>query len=134
MYEESYQQFEKQNFIIGRGAVANVQKDGTQISSFGNPIKSFTSKFLKAKLWVYSSQEKTCNIYVKLKTPSGLSQVDSSPAGYTTAVTLSLKPGFHAYELRGWGSDFSGRWSAGTYTYEFWYEGDELYSFAFDIQ
>lgn len=134
MYEESYQQFEKQGFIIGRGVVANVEKDGSQISYFGNPIDSSASKFLKAKLWIYSSQEKTCSLYIKLKTPSGLSQTDSSPSGYTTAITLNLKPGFNAYELRGWGSDFSGRWVAGTYTYEFWYEGAELYSFIFNIK
>ena len=122
-------------FNYSSADVANVDKDGNIITSYGQTIYDYKTRYLKPRITVNVSQAGTYNIYVKMYTPSGnLSTGSTSPAGYSYYTAVSMTTGTHSYALDGWGSNTDGNWRAGTYRFEFYYTGSLLGTKYFTVQ
>ena len=107
--------------------VANVDYDGNYINNYGDNIYSGRTRYLKPRITLNVKQEGTYDIYVKMFNPSGtLATGSSSPSGYSYSTSINMTTGSHSYMLKGWGSNTDGHWSAGSYRFEFYYNGELL--------
>ena len=79
--------------------------------------------------------DRKVTVSFKLYNPSGeLVRSSNSPQGYTWDHTFTVHPGYNNKEiLAGWGSS-SPTYGAGTYQFEIWYKGKQLFESSFTVE
>lgn len=113
-------------FSITSVDVANTDVEGNIITDYGSSIYSYQTQYLKPRIKCDVETAGTYEIFIKLITPDGTySTGNGSPSGYSYSSTLTMEAGTHTYLISGWGAKTSGKWAAGTYRFEFYYD-DEL--------
>lgn len=138
--KEAYAEYDSDSsgdapFTVKSVRLANVEKDGTIISGFYDPIYSRKTKYLKPQIWVELNKPGTYDIAYKLYDNTGtMSTGSSSPSGYTATTSVEMKDGKSFYQLTGWGSETQGNWAAGSYRVEVYYKGRLMGSNTFTIK
>ncbi len=110
---------------------ANTDSENTPINDYGSTLYASDIKYLKAKVLVNSlaSSNQSVTFYVKIIKPDGtMSTGSDSPSGYTFSHSCTITSNTSTIYLPGWGSTNVGTYTAGTYGYELWYNGNKLYS------
>lgn len=108
----------------------NQTKDGKMISSYGDPLYAGEVKYLAPKMYyegLYSTNQ-TITLFYRIFKPDGnLSSGSSSPLGFSSKQTITIKPGSNFIELNGWGNDDGTVYSEGTAKIEYWLDGEKIY-------
>ena len=117
-------------FSITSCTVSNVDYDGNSL-----PLDASHTQYLKPEIKYTCNTSGSYDIYVKFYDANGnLSTNNSSPSGYSLVNSgVSLSSGSGSKKLKSWGSKTSGRWRAGNYRYEFYYNGTLLYTHRFSV-
>lgn len=114
--------------------IANTNKGGSLINSYGGMIYSRDTKYLKPRISYKAYDSRQYKFDIKWIKPDGtLRYGDSSPAGYSQSRYYALNKGYGVLELDGWGNDIKGHWKAGNYAIEIWCNGVLLIRKNFDI-
>lgn len=117
-------------FTITACSVANTDGNGNKL-----PFGASYTQYLQPSIKFTNAVPGTYQIDVRLYDdfPYGYNRSSNSPQNYTYSykVTLSSKNG--NVIVGQWGNNHSGNWSAGEYTYEFFYKGKLLYNYYFSI-
>jgi hypothetical protein len=118
-------------FTITSCRVINTDKTGKNQL----PFDADHTQYLNPEISYTCNTAGSYDIYVKFYNANGnLSTGSSSPSGYTQVNSgKSLSSGSHTIKLRGWGGEDSGHWRAGSYRYEFYYNGNLLYTHRFSV-
>ena len=116
----------------------NTDSSGNILTKAGQTLYASEIKYLRPKI-TYNGildVEKEVKIYKKIINSKGTVLTgSSSPSGYTSDDTFTVKTGKgNTYTFRGWGNSNGGTYSAGTYTYELWYDGNKIYSTTFTVK
>lgn len=123
---------------ISRISFANVQSGGEIITDYGGTLYKEEMRYLKPRVYYngLASENKTLELYFKIFRPDGTLDIgNSSPSGYTRKETITVYPGSsNTFVTSGWGNKDGGSYSAGTYRFEVWFNGNKLYSTSFDIK
>lgn len=111
--------------------------DGVTINKAGEKMYASDVKYLYPYLKYngLSDTQKTVKLYVKFISPNGVLHAGStSPTGYSYSDEATINPGSNqTLSISGWGTASGGSYSAGTWTFEVWYEGKRLYSTTFTL-
>lgn len=121
-YYDSHQSMAEVPFTIKSVSVANADTNGKILSDYGEAIYSYKTQYITPKLFVDAKEEGKYDLYIKFYTPNGLSTGNTSPAGYSYKVSVSMESGFRSYVIIGWGGSDSGHWKSGDYRFEFYYK------------
>lgn len=114
--------------------IENRASDGKVITKAGSTIYDDNTRYLAPVLKVEPYRTGRFNFQVKLFHNGKLSSGDSSPAGYSfDDDALLATSGPQTIKLQGWGSDTPGNWDDGGYRVEIWWEGEQLYTYSFNI-
>ena len=137
--EETARQREKDAFNAKKGYMqikdivfANADYDNNILSPYGSKLISSKMRYLKPKI-IYnglSSGNKSITLFWKIINPDGTVKNNStSPDGYTSSGTYTIQSGTdkELYPF-GWGNKNGGAYTAGTYRYELWYNGNKIHS------
>ncbi len=111
--------------------VANVNNDSSVfMADYGEPIYASNSRYLKPKLIVNCSSPGEYTIAYRLYDSAGnlKRNTSTSPEGYTYQQKINLTQGTNTVTMGGWGSNTDGFWKEGTCRFEFFYDGDLLYT------
>lgn len=126
---------------VTRMEYSNSEEDGTDIDEAGTTLYANRMRYLFPKV-VYNSllpegEEVTrINLTYKIITPDGtLKSGSTSPAGYTTSTSILIAVGEEDQGewLSGWGNANESTYSAGTYTFQLFYEGHQIYEEEFEL-
>ena len=117
-------------FTITSCTVINTDYDGNPL-----PLDASHTQYLKPEIKYTCNTSGSYDIYVKFYDANGsLSTGNSSPSGYSQVNSgVSLSSGSGNKKLKGWGGNDSGHWRAGSYRYEFYYNGTLLYTHSFTV-
>jgi hypothetical protein len=108
--------------IIEDVLIANIDQNSHIDIDFGKTISASRSMYIKPKIKYTSyAEDSLIKLKVKLFSPNGLSQGDSSPSGYTFEKTIAIRKGKHDAMLSAWGGSNRGYWGRGNYRIEIWY-------------
>ena len=117
---------------------ANVKKDGEFITDFGVELNDFDMRYLKPRISYDSllDKDKEITLYEKIVCPDGsIDTSDNSPEGFTRRFTITVSKGKgQKTSFSGWGSENKSLYDAGTYKYEIWYEGNQIYETSFKVE
>lgn len=114
--------------IINSVSVRNSGED------YGDPISSNRTTYINPKIELFSLIDEYVEIYVKLFTPYGLSTGKNSPNGYTSSKEFRVgKNSITTCQFSGWGGEDEGYWESGYYRYEFYYKGNCIGSYEFEV-
>lgn len=114
--------------IINSVSVRNSGED------YGDPISSNRTTYINPKIELFSLIDEYVEIYVKLFTPYGLSTGKDSPNGYTSSEEFRVgKNSITTCQFSGWGGEDEGYWESGYYRYEFYYKGNCIGSYEFEV-
>lgn len=104
--------------------VANVYKNGTIETDYGNTLYDYRTLYLKPRIRYTGLTSGTKEFKIKWVMPSGsLRTGDSSPYGYSFSESAYVSEGAdNVLEFMGWGNESSGNWSSGRYRVEIWYD------------
>ena len=104
--------------------IANVYKDGTIETDYGNTLYDYRTLYLKPRIAYTGLTSGTKEFKIKWVMPSGaLRTGDSSPYGYSFSESAYVSEGsYKTLDFTGWGNDNSGNWSSGRYRVEIWYD------------
>lgn len=104
--------------------IANVYKDGTIETDYGNTLYDYRTLYLKPRITYTGLTSGTKEFKIKWVMPSGaLRTGDSSPYGYSFSESAYVSEGsYNTLDFTGWGNDNSGNWSSGRYRVEIWYD------------
>ena len=109
-----------------------------EISTYGKPLYVGGIKYITPKVAYtgLSSEEKKVELFTKIYDPDQkLMAGTSSPEGYTTKTSCTIRPGKQEVVLGGWGNNTGGTYyKVGRHRYEIWYEGRMLYSSEFTVE
>jgi surface protein len=117
-------------FTITSCTVSNVDYDNNVL-----PFDAAHTQYLKPEIRYTCKTSGSYDIYVKFYDANGSLRTGSdSPSGYSQVNTgKSLSSGSGSVKLSGWGGKDSGHWRAGNYRYEFYYNGNLLYTHRFSV-
>ena len=124
------------NFEITKVEFANVDYDDKVITSYGGQLYQDT-KYLKAKLDIKRSTEASENVKLQMKIlrPDGtMIRGNGSPTGYTFEQDVLLTGKSSRFFTLGWGNNEGTAYTPGTYTYEFWCNGQRMSATTFVIE
>lgn len=104
--------------------IANVYKDGTIETDYGNTLYDYRTLYLKPRITYTGLTSGTKEFKIKWVMPSGsLRTGDSSPYGYSFSENVYVSEGsYNTLDFTGWGNENSGNWSSGRYRVEIWYD------------
>ncbi len=118
---------QKYPIIITGIEIANVDKEGSIETDFGDKIYDYNTMYLKPRITYIGFKEQKLNLYCKLIEPNGkMATGKESPYGYSYAseIWVSNTEGEKRdKKLSGWGGGDKGQWSSGEYVIEIWYNG-----------
>ena len=124
----------KAPIIITDIKIGNTDYDNSISPKYGEKINSYNTMYLQPQISYIGLKSGTKKLKVKWYNPNGsLRTGESSPPGFTQSGDYYFVEGYVTKELRGWGSEKKGHWSAGTYRIEIWYENICLKSKTFEI-
>lgn len=90
---------------------------------YGDKIYSRNTTYLNPRINVVSFVSDDAVFYVRLYTPYGLSQGDSSPKGYSNKTQCHISRNTQdTIVMVGWGNKEKGHWGKGEYRYEIYYK------------
>ena len=109
---------------------ASSDKKGRLASAYGSPIYEEDAKCVRPRvIYCGVEEEKAHTLYAKVYRADGtLDRNKKSPAGFSYAETVTLRPGTNVCELPAWGKGKSGAYPEGAYLYELWDDDKILYS------
>lgn len=113
----------------------NVIKDGTIIDEFGSELYSSDMRYLKPKIKYNAllDEDRTVTVDVKIFRPD--KSMMNSPKDYTWSETFTVNAGYNkTKKLSGWGNDDKSSYSAGTYGFELWHDGNRFFKTTFTIK
>ena len=120
--------------IITDIEIGNTSKGGDVQTGYGERIYDYNTMYLKPRISYVGLKSGTKTLKVKWYTPSGsISRGDSSPAGFSQSDDEYISGGDDVLFLSGWGNEYKGNWSSGTYRIEIWYENTCLKAKTFKI-
>ncbi len=104
--------------------IANVYKDGSIETDYGNTLYDYRTLYLKPRITYTGLTSGTKEFKIKWVMPSGsLRTGDSSPYGYSYSESAYVSEGsYNTLDLMGWGNENSGNWGSGRYRVEIWYD------------
>lgn len=104
--------------------IANVYKDGTIETDYGNTLYDYRTLYLKPRITYTGLTSGTKEFKIKWVMPSGsLRTGDSSPYGCSFSESAYVSEGsYNTLDFTGWGNENSGNWSSGRYRVEIWYD------------
>jgi hypothetical protein len=120
-------------FTISKIEFANNADGGEVLDAYGSTLYASKIKYLMTQM-TYSNTSSVSfskSIYIKIINPDGsLRQGKSSPGGYTYMrnINIGANVSNQIAGLNGFGSSASGSYDAGTYGYEIWCDGEQLYA------
>lgn len=117
-------------FIIKGVKVENVDSNGNKLPT----MDSSATQYLQPILDITVLEEGCHDIYWKLFTDDQLTTGDGSPDGYSWKDAIQMSKQYNQYYLSSWGASTPGHWGEGIYRYEFYYEGQCVYSHSFGIK
>ena len=103
------------------------QANGKVLNSYGDPFYFDETRRLATRMtYDGPSSEVTKTVYTKIFNSDGsLMTYSGSPAGYTTSIETTFKPGKGNYAyLSAYGNDTRSPYSVGTVRYELWLDGE----------
>ena len=116
---------------------ANTEKGGAEITPYGGILYASSMRFLKPKIYYNGkcAENKEVTLYWKIIQPDGsIKSSKNSPKGYTSSGSINIKPGSNQiFYIPGWGNEEKSSYKSGTYRYELWYNGNEIYETNFTI-
>ena len=116
-------------FTITSCSVINIDYDGNSL-----PFDAANTQYLQATINYSCNTSGTYDIYVKFYDVDGkLSTVSDSPTGYSYKESVPMSHGSWSYKMSGWGSKTPGNWRAGSYCFEFFYNGILFYTHHFTV-
>lgn len=121
--------------IITDIEIGNTYKGGDIQTDYGKRIYDYNTMYLSPRITYIGLKSGTKTLKVKWYTPSGsISRGSSSPKGFSQSDDEYISKGNNIIlTLRGWGNDYKGSWSSGTYRIEIWYENTCLKAKTFTI-
>lgn len=126
---------ESLSFRIHGIEVANTYRDGSIQTSYGSPIYSSNTMYIKPRV-VIECFNGNCTMELDTKvwrSDGSLVTTEGSNGkhkpGYTTTTNINMNKGIQTINMRTWGgSDYQGNWMAGDYRCEIYYEGELIYA------
>ena len=114
--------------------IENRTNDGDLITKAGSSLYDDNTRYLVPLLHVLPYRTGQFPIQIKFFHNGTLKQGNNSPAGYTynDRVILSNTES-QTIRVLGWGSDTPGNWDDGGCRVEIWWEGEQLYTYSFNI-
>lgn len=115
---------------INNVTFSNQDKNGNTITSFGEELYENELKYLTPKIYYEGlySNEQTVTLYYRIFESTGnLSSGTSSPLGFTSKQSITIKPGSNSLTLNGWGSESGGSFPSGVTKVEYWLDGEKIY-------
>lgn len=110
---------------------ANADDEGNIINDFGSMLYASEVKYLKPQITFngLGAYQDKIKLYVKIfSDDEQMKTGNGSPDGYTFTDDLLVLPGSgHTATLPGWGRNSGGAFSAGTYRFEIWHNGKQLF-------
>lgn len=82
---------------------------------------------------LYSNNQNVTFFYRIFKADGSLSSGSSSPKGFTTNSSVTIKPGLNKVALAGWGNSKGTVYKAGIHTFELWLDGEKIYETTFNV-
>jgi hypothetical protein len=119
-------------FTISKAEFSN-EDSGNVLDAYGSILYASKIKYLTARM-TYSNSSSISfskSLYIKIINPDGsLKRGTSSPTGYSYIrnINVSANASNTSAGLSGFGTSAGGSYSAGTYRYEIWCDGEQLYS------
>ena len=116
----------------------NQDYDGNVLTKIGNTLYESDIQYISAKV-TYNGildVDKEITVYYKIINSSGKLMTGSdSPNGYSWYSSMTVRKGKNnTYYLAGWGNSTAGSYySADTYKFELWYEGNRIYQTKFTV-
>ncbi len=112
-------------FSITSCIVYNIDNNGKTL-----PLDNAHMQYLTPEISYNCNSAGSYDIYVKVFDPDdNLCMVSGSPSGYSQVNrSVSLSSGSGSRKLTGLGQNSSGKWRAGNYRCEFYYDGELLYA------
>lgn len=104
--------------------IANVYKDESIQTMFGNKLYSYNTMYLQPRISYVGIKSYTdVLLKVKLYRPNGiLSTGTSSSKNATYEQIITVISGENTAKLTGWGNNQKGNWEKGKYRFEIWYK------------
>lgn len=98
------------------------------------PFDAEHSQFIRPILNYKCDETGHYKIYVKLiNTFNEISRISISPQGYSFVYEATISKGTGKITMSAMGGSTAGHWRAGTYKYEFYYNGTLIYTYPFNI-
>lgn len=122
--------------IITDVEVANVDKEGTIETDYGETIHSENTMYFMPKITYTGLRPgESITLHVKLYDPSGkLRQSIALKSDYTWEREVDIQKGQNEVEIGYWGNSSKGNWGPGTYRFEIWYGEVCLRSHSFMVE
>lgn len=117
-------------FTIQAVRFGNLGDDGKMLTDYGIQLYS-DIQYLRAKVYFkkQKADKEKIEFGVRIYRPDGsLIRGQSSPVGYTFLYTINFNHKEGSFELMGWGNSSGQFYTPGTYRYEIWRDGKQLYS------
>lgn len=127
---------------VTRMEYSNSEEDGTDIDEAGSTLYAERMRYLFPKV-VYNSLlpegEDVTRIHMtyKIIAPNGtMKSGSSSPAGYTNSTSILIAVGEEDQGewLAGWGNATESTYTAGTYTFQLYYQDHQIYEEEFELE
>lgn len=116
-------------FIITDCSVENLDKDYNTL-----PFNASNSQYLRPTISYDCLNSGSYDLYVKVYNSYGsLSTGTTSPSGYSYVNNLTIEKGNDSVALGKWGNSSSGHWRSGTLRYEFYIDGNCIYTHYFTL-
>lgn len=114
----------------------NVTDNNDRIDEFGSVLYDSDMRYLKPRITYDRKRNKNVTLDVKIIKPDrNMIPGKDSHKNYTYSTTTELDSGSgKTKELSGWGDDDKSIFSAGTYGFEIWHNGEQIYRTTFEIK
>ena len=121
---------------IGKIEIANVYKDGTIETEFGETLYSNKTMYFKPRITYSGNIDGKVALKTKwFKADGTLFTGDNSSNGFSQEVSYTIEKGVgKTLVLSGWGNEEKGFWKAGKYRLEIWYENTCLKTCEFEVE
>lgn len=110
--------------------------NNNMLVNFGDSLYEGEIMFLTPQIsynGLYSNNQNLTFFYRIFKADGSLSSGASSPRGFTTNSSVTIKPGLNKVALVGWGNAKGTVYKAGIHTFELWLDGEKIYETTFNV-
>ena len=121
-----------QKYLNGEIDEITLENELDKINSFDNAKAILKDSSCPLK-FQYSNNQNVTFFYRIFKADGSLSSGSSSPKGFTTNSSVTIKPGLNKVALAGWGNSKGTVYKAGIHTFELWLDGEKIYETTFNV-